>query len=614
MVFPIKFLFKFISDQIFSKMKQFFPLVLIAVIFLSCTNTSQQQETTADAPEISFDSLLSQYYQEKLKLDPLEATYAGDDRYNDRLPNYLTEAFQDSLRQFYTNYQGLLAAVDTTGFSEEEKISYQVLDWELDTNLEGLQFQTQLMPINQFWSLNLTIGQLAGGTSAQPFKTVQDYENWLKRLNSYSAWLDTALVNMRKGITQGYVLPKALTQKVIPQFASLTEGPIDEHLFFAPVNNMPDDFSASDKERLKKGFAEIIQEEIIPKYEEIHTFLEKEYLQASRESSGISEIPDGEEYYKYTIKLFTTTDMTADEIFELGQKEVERITKEMIKVKDEVGFKGDLKAFFDHVRTADNLTPFTKPEQVIEHFEEIHERMKPQLSKLFDMTPKTPFEVRRTEAFREASASAEYNPGSVDGSRPGVFYVPIPDVEEYNILSDEDLFLHEAIPGHHYQISLTQENQNLPDFRKTLWYSAYGEGWALYSESLGKELGLYEDPYQYFGMLSAEMHRAIRLVVDAGIHAKGWTREEAIAYSLEHEAETESGIISEIERYMSIPGQALSYKVGQLKILELRARAQEALGDKFDIKVFHNKVLESGSVPLAILEDKINRWIEEEKI
>ena len=594
-------------------MKHFIPFAFIAVMFFSCTNTNQQQEAVATGPEITFDSLLSQYYQEKLQLDPLEATYAGDPRYNDRLPNYLAKTYKDSLRQFYTKYQELLTEVDTTGFSEEEKISFQVLNWELDTNLEGLQFDMDLMPINQFWSLNLTIGQLAGGTSAQPFKTVKDYENWLKRLYSYSNWLDTALVNMRKGIEEGYVLPKALTQKVIPQFASLKEGPVEEHLFFAPVNNMPDSFSEEDKKRLKKEYADVIHNKIIPKYEEIHNFLENEYLAASRESSGISAIPNGEDYYNYTIKQYTTTNMTADEIFELGKKEVERLTKEMIKVKDEVGFKGDLKAFFEHVRTADKLTPFTKPEQVIANFENIHERMKPHLSKLFDKTPKTPFEIRRTEAFREASASAEYNPGSVDGSRPGVFYVPIPNVEEYNVLSDEDLFLHEAIPGHHYQISLTQENQELPDFRKTLWYSAYGEGWALYSESLGKELGLYEDPYQYFGMLSAEMHRAIRLVVDAGIHAKGWTREQAIQYSLEHEAETESGIIAEIERYMSIPGQALSYKVGQLKILELRARAEEALKDKFDIKVFHNKVLESGSVPLAILEDKINKWIEEEK-
>jgi uncharacterized protein (DUF885 family) len=235
--------------------------------------------------------------------------------------------------------------------------------------------------------------------------------------------------------------------------------------------------------------------------------------------------------------------------------------------------------------------------------------MKPQINKLFDLTPKTLFEVRRTEAFREASASAEYNPGSQDGIRPGIFYVPIPNVQEYNILSDEDLFLHEAIPGHHYQISLQQENQALPKFRRTLWYSAYGEGWALYSESLGSELGLYTDPYQYFGMLSAEMHRAIRLVVDAGMHTKGWTREQAIQYSLDHEAESENAIIAEIERYMAIPGQALSYKIGQLKIFELRSRAENILGAKFDINEFHNQVLESGVLPLKVLEGKIDKWI-----
>ena len=239
--------------------------------------------------------------------------------------------------------------------------------------------------------------------------------------------------------------------------------------------------------------------------------------------------------------------------------------------------------------------------------------MLPQLEQLFDMKPKTPFEVRRTEAFRENSASAEYNSGSLDGTRPGIFYTPIPDATKYNVVSDESLFLHEAIPGHHYQISLQQENTNLPDFRKTLWYSAYGEGWALYTESLGSELGLYTDPYQYFGMLSAEMHRAIRLVVDTGIHAKGWTREQAIKYSLQNEAESEDGIISEIERYMANPGQALSYKIGQLKIRELRSKAEAELGDKFSVARFHNQVLESGCIPLALLETKITNWIASQK-
>jgi uncharacterized protein (DUF885 family) len=302
--------------------------------------------------------------------------------------------------------------------------------------------------------------------------------------------------------------------------------------------------------------------------------------------------------------------MTADEIHQLGLTEVARISSEMEKIKQQVGYEGDLKSFFSHVRNKKELMPFKEPQEVIDNFNAIYEAMKPQLLQLFDTKPKTAFEVRRTEAFRENSASAEYNPGSLDGTRPGIFYTPIPDATKYNVYSDESLFLHEAIPGHHYQISLTQESTVLPEFRKMLWYSGYGEGWALYSESLGKELGLYTDPYQYFGMLGAEMHRAIRLVVDTGIHSKGWTREQAIQYSLENEAESEAGIISEIERYMANPGQALSYKIGQLKIQELRQRAETTLGTDFDIREFHNQILETGCVPLALLEDKINKWIE----
>jgi uncharacterized protein (DUF885 family) len=301
--------------------------------------------------------------------------------------------------------------------------------------------------------------------------------------------------------------------------------------------------------------------------------------------------------------------MTPDEIHELGQSEVERISAEMEAVKESVGFTGDLRSFFDHVRSSAEQMPFTEAGQVIANFEAIHERMKPRLLELFDVEPRAGFEVRRTEAFREASASAEYVPGTKDGSRPGVFYVPIPDVSHYNRFADESLFLHEAIPGHHYQLSLQQESTVLPEFLHPEGIGVFVEGWALYSESLGRELGLYEDPYQYFGMLSAEMHRAIRLVVDSGMHARGWTREEAIEYSLDHEAESEAAITSEIERYMVTPGQALSYKIGQLKIRELRARAEEAHGDRFDIREFHRQVLSSGSLPLLLLETKIDRWI-----
>ena len=560
--------------------------------------------------EPNLDSVMAHYHEERMKLFPLEATSAGDNRYNDLLPNNLTHTYRTQLHNFYTSYRNNLLSIKRDSLTENNRMNYDVLLWECNMGLEAEKFKTHLLPLNQFWSMHLVIGQLAGGSSMQPFNTVIDYENWLSRLNSYIAWCDTAILCMKQGIREGYVLPKALTAKIIPQFTALDHGPTETHLFYTPVVNLPLAFSEQEKTNLTAAYKTMLETKIIPTHKKLAHFLEKEYLPACRENSGIDAIPSGKNNYSYLIKLFTTTNMTSEEIFALGKSEVERIGKEMLAVKEQVGFKGDLLSFFEHLRTKKELMPYKRPEEVIKNFEAIHEKMKPNLTKLFDKTPKTSFEIKRTEAFREASASAEYNQGSMDGTRPGVFYVPIPDVTSYNVLSDEDLFLHEAIPGHHYQISLQQENTSLPQFRRLLGYSAYMEGWALYTESLGKELGLYTDPYQYMGMLSAEMHRSIRLVVDVGMHTQSWTREQAIHYSKEHEAETESSIVAEIERYMAIPGQALSYKIGQLKIKSLRAKAEKELGSKFKIAEFHNQILEDGSIPLKVLEDKIDRWID----
>jgi uncharacterized protein (DUF885 family) len=590
--------------------KKLICLIMVAVILQSCSNSTN--ETLVSNPK-NLDSVLSEYHQDRLKLFPLEATSSGDMRYNDLFPNTITLAYRNQVHNLYSNYRTALLNYERSGLSENDQLNYDILMWECDMALEAEEYKTYLLPINQFWSNHLTIGQYAGGASVQPFKTVKDYEDWLSRIDGYTAWCDSAIANMKEGLKQGYVLPRSLATKVIPQFAALDHGKAEDHLFYSPVKNFPANFSSEDKTRLTIAYKSMVETKIIPAHKRMSEFLSKDYLPACRESSGISDIPKGKDYYSYLIKLFTTTTLTAEEIFTLGKSEVDRISQEMMAVKEQVGFKGDLKAFFEHLRTKKELMPFTEPDQVIKNFETIHERMKPNLIKLFNKTPKTAFEVRRTEAFREASASAEYVQGSLDGTRPGVFYVPITDVKSYNLLSDEDLFLHEAIPGHHYQISLQQENTTLAEFRKLLFYNAYGEGWALYTESLGKELGLYTDPYQYFGMLSAEMHRSIRLVVDAGMHTQGWTREQAIQYSKEHEAETEASIIAEIERYMAIPGQALSYKIGQLKIRELRAKAEKELGTKFKIAEFHDQVLETGTIPLKLLEAKIDRWIEQVK-
>lgn len=591
-------------------MKKLFILIAISLCCLACKEDKKISETEINVPTNNeFESVLKIYHEEGLKLNPLNATAAGDHRFDNLLPNFLSDEYGNQLIDYYQNYKTKINSFDDSVLSKDQRLSKQILNWECNLNLEGYKFNEDLTPINQMWTLQLTIGQLASGASSQPFNNMMDHKNWLERLESYLLWMNSAEEKMKKGIELGHVLPKSLIVKVLPQLEALTTTDMDAHLFYNPVKNLPDSFSKEEKEKLTKAYTYRIKNQVVPAYEKLHKFMSTTYLEAGRTTSGVFDIPNGEAYYDYQIRKYTTTNMTADEIHQLGLKEVARILSEMETVKKEVGYEGDIISFFDFVRNNKELMPFEDPESVINNFNKIHNTMKPQIEKLFDLKPKTAFEVRRTETFREASASAEYNPGALDGSRPGIFYTPIPDAKKYNVFSDEALFLHEAIPGHHFQISLQQENKYLPEFRKTLWYSTYGEGWALYCESLGKELGLYTNPYQYFGMLSMEMHRAIRLVVDTGIHSKGWSREEAIKYSLLNEAESEASITKEIERYMANPGQALSYKIGQLKILELRAKAENELGDTFNVAKFHNQILDSGCMPLALLETKINNWI-----
>lgn len=576
-------------------------MILLSVLMVNCKSEQKAQ---------GFKAITDAYFHDKNELDPLTATQNGQSEFNDKLVFEMTDSHRKKQAAFFDKYENELATIDTTSLTAEEKNSYDIIKWEVSVGKDLLKYNTNYMPIQQFWGTNLTLGQFAGGSSAQPFKTEKDYRNFLKRMDLYAVWMDSAMVYMKKGIEKGIVLPKALTLKVIPQFESMVTPNVEDNLFFTTMKSFPNTISPEHQDALMKDYATVIKEKLEPQFKKMTAFLKNEYLPASRETSGIGSLPNGAALYQAYVRQWTTTDKTPAEIHELGLKEVARIKAEMEKVKEQVGFKGTINEFFEHVRTKPELMSFKKPEEVIANFERIYSIIKPNVDKLFSLQPKCPFEIRRTEAFREKSAAAEYNQGSADGSRPGIFYVPIPDVKAYNCYGDEDLFLHEAIPGHHFQISLQQENKELPDFRKFNWFGAYGEGWALYTESLGKELGLYKDPYQYFGMLGNEMHRAVRLVVDTGMHSKGWTREQAIKYSLDNEAESEEGITSEIERYMAIPGQALAYKIGQLKIMELRKKAQDKMKDKFDIKVFHQKVLQSGVVPLALLEKNINSWIE----
>lgn len=592
-------------------MKKTALLFSMMALFASC-KLSNSNQTLQDNAELS--ALLDKYYEERLQLFPLEATQTGDNRYNDKLYIDFTDSYRRKEKEFFNRYQVYISKFERETLNDNDKLSYDDFKREMEINLEGLTFHDNYFPLNQFASAHLLFGQLGSGSVIQPFKTVTDYENWLKRVAVFPAFADSAIVYFRKGMAEGYVLPRAAVVKMIPQMQSMAAADPKQSLFYGPVNLLPAGFPETDKKRLTEAYIKAINEEITPSFKKLAGFLENEYLPKARTTAGISGIPGGDKYYSYLIRQQTTTNKTPDEIYHTGLSEVKRIRIEMERIKNETGFTGDLKSFFTYLKTDKKFTPYKTPKEVIDAFEKIHTTMQPNLQKLFGHTPKTPFEIRQTEAFRAASASAEYNQGSADGSRPGIFYIPILDATSFNVTSGmESLFLHEAIPGHHYQISLQQENEKLPRFRRFGGNNAYVEGWALYCESLGKELGLFTDPYQYIGALGDEIHRAIRLVVDVGMHAKGMTREEAIHYMMENEQISEEGATAEIERYMVIPAQALGYKIGALKIRELRTRYEQQAGTNFSIAAFHDEILKDGSLPLDVLEKKMDAWAVKQK-
>lgn len=590
-------------------------LLFISLSFLiSCSSKNNADENSKQAnADASIQKLFSSYYEHRLHLFPLDATSNGDHRFDDQLPNNITESFRDTLKQFYSSTLDSLNLFDRNSLTDNNQTSFDILQWDLKMNIEALKFPDHLMPINQFWSLSITMGQLGAGSGIQPFETVKDYENFLMRAHRFVPWCDTAIANMKRGIQQNIVLPQVLAKKILPQLQSMIVSDIHKSIFHLPIDKFPTSFSEADKKRLTDVYEKTIAEELIPSYKKLYDFFNTTYVPACRTTTGISALSFGKDYYNFLAKQWTTTTLTTDSIFNLGQSEVARIRSEMEAIKNELGFKGTLKEFFKFVNTDKKYFPFKTDSEVIQGFRKIYETEKPMVNKMFSIQPKSPFRIQETEKFRAASSSAEYQQGSADGTRPGIFYVPIIDATKFNSIAMETLFLHEAIPGHHFQISLQQENKELPDFRRFIWYGAYGEGWALYCESVGKEVGLYTEPIQKFGNLSEEMHRALRLVVDVGMHLKGWTREQAIQFSLDNEAESEADITSEIERYMAIPGQALAYKIGQLKIIALRNEAEKQMGDKFSYAEFHNQVLKDGCLPLAILESNIMNWIKSQK-
>lgn len=583
--------------------------ILIAFCFFTTLVQAQQQKEPGNS--LTLQRLISDYDSAFLQLNPTSAMARGDNRNNDKLYIDFTDSFRTVANKFYTGYLTKLKGFNRSTLSAADKIDYDVLLRDLNIRLEGLKQPNYLMPADSKNGLYIFMPVLGSGSSLQPFKTVKDYENWLARASRFPAYIDSTIIYFKRGMAEGMVLPKALVEKMLPQAASQVSSALEKSSFWGPIKSMPTTFSETDRARFTTAFTNLITQTLNPAYHKFHDFLKNEYLPQARASSGVGDLKGGKALYDYRIRLYTTTNKSADEIFNLGLKEVARISKEMEQVKRSVGYQGDLKSFFDHMRTDQKFYPYKTEEEILAYYRSITPRITPALNRMFNNTPKTPFEVRAVEAFRAATTAANYVEGSIENNRPGIFYVPIVDPKKTQ--ARESLFLHEAIPGHHYQISLARENKSLSDYRRNSGNSAYIEGWALYTESLGKELGMYTDPYQYMLALGDEMHRAIRLVVDAGIHTKGWSREKAIQYSLDNEPIEVQRAESEIERYMANPGQALSYKIGELKIKELRERYTKQLGKQFNLAAFHDALLMDGALPLDVLERKMDAWAAAQK-
>lgn len=591
--------------------KLIFSGILVLAIVVGTISCKKQDSPLTKVTPIDLDSIASNYYEQYLKLYPLDATAQGDARYNDQLPINIDKDFILGEVAFYNDVLQQLKKVDYNSLSDDKKVVYDVLDYTLKDKIERYTYHPELIPFTQFGGLPLDFPLLGSGKGNQPFKTTKDYDDWLKRVEKFPAWMDKAMEDFQEGIKNNVVLPKKLVVKMIPQMKAeeITTSDFEKNIFFGPVQNFPKNFTTEQKEKYTALFKEMISKEIIPAYTKMGNFLETKYLPKARDTDGINALPNGSDMYNYYAKSWTTTNKTPEEIHQIGLQQVAILRGEMAKVQQQIGFEGTLEEFIHHESTDPKAMPYKTTAEVLNAFQGILTKITPKLKTMFNVTPKSPFEIRQTEKFREASASAEYLQGTPDGKRPGIFYVPLPDPKKFNVTNGmESLFLHEAIPGHHYQTSLQQENTKLPKFMRFGWFGAYGEGWAHYCETLGPEFGLYTDPYQKMGYLSDQLLRAVRLVVDTGIHTGTMTREQAIKYYLDNISDSEGGATSAIERYMAVPGQALGYKIGSLKILELRAKYETQLGVKFNLANFHDELLSQGCLPLSVLERKMELW------
>ena len=569
-------------------------------VAVSSRQAKQQLQVVAD-----------QYYDALARFEPINATESGDNRFDDQLGSAIVPAARAKQFALYRQYQKTLRAISRQQLSQQDQINYDILDYELASALSFERFPEYLLPLNQMDSMPVTLANYAGGEASQPLVTVKQYDAYLSRLDQLPGWIDQAIANMRTGMQKNIVLPKALIESALPQFKKLVSATPQDSVYYTPVKNLPAAFSDADKARLTQAYTGVISTRLMPALQRLATFMETEYLPAGRTTSGWSALPDGAAWYQARVAASTTTDMQPEQIHAIGLKEVARIQGQYAIVGPKMGYTGPAAGLPVWVSEQAKFRPFKTDQEVLDVYRKLNVLLDTKLPALFTLVPKAPLDLRLEPELSRDTAADHYTAPAADGSRPGVFWSVVTDPKLYGDTGMTTLFLHEGKPGHHFHLALVQE-MDLPNFRRFGGNNAFTEGWALYAETLGKEMGLFDDPAQYFGHLNDEMLRAVRLVVDTGLHTKGWTREQTIKYmrdTLGYDAVARS----ETERYMAWPGQALGYKIGALKIIELRQRAQAALGDKFSLPKFHEVVLGDGTLPLKLLEAKVDRWIAQQK-
>ncbi|MGA7340293.1 MAG: DUF885 domain-containing protein [Terracidiphilus sp.] len=552
----------------------------------------------------ALNDLFHEYWEAVLERSPELASSLGDLRYNDKIADRSVKACNEWLAR-EQGWMLRLAAIDDAGLTDQEKLSRELLLREFTQDQEEAEFKEWEMPVNQMDGIQTDYPQLVAELS---FTTVKDYDDWIARLHAIPGAFGQVTTNMSIGMEDGRVPPKYLLEKVLDQVKELAAQKPEDSPFALPLKKFPASIAAPEQERIKSEMLEAIGKDVLPAYTRFARFLEVSYVPAGRSEPGLWALPDGQKYYQFLIRQTTTTDLTADQIHQIGVDEVKKDEAAMLAIAEKLGFK-DLASFRASVKVDPKLRPASR-EALLDAYRGYLKPMQAKLPSLFGRLPKAPFEVVAVPEYMEKTApDAYYQPGTADGSRPGRLFIDTYNFADRKLDEVESTAYHEGLPGHHLQISIAQELTGVPTFRKYEFYTAYTEGWGLYAERLGKDVGFYQDPYSDYGRLENDIWRAIRLVVDTGVHSQHWTRQQMVDYFHEHSAIGETSIQSEVDRYIAWPSQALAYKVGQLKILELRDRAQKALGDKFDIRAFHDQVLDSGALPLDLLEERVDAWI-----